>query len=497
VLVLAFACSSTKSTSEPLLRSGASGVGDMPSSGGSSGLAEAGGGGTDSGHAGAPEAGGSGGSTNTAGKGGTPNGGSGNRGSGGSSGKVGSSPGGSTGKAGSGAQGGMGAAGGSDSSGGTGGQIGGAAGMPPNPCLLDGGCPAGEWINVTPSTVSLTDGDCGNFGTKTVQADPKHPQDIYTFYFCQGLWKSSDYGQTWQGPINKGDNAAKVTDCAGGITLGPTDGTHPPLMWLSCIRGDGLGFWKSLDGGVTWTSVVVTNTPQDATGQQFYPPIVDPYDNQHLLMAGHANNFLLESVNGGDTWKTLTLDPGMTQNTQGGTWAPAFIDNGNPADTRKTWLFIAAMTGGLEGTWRTTDAGATWTHVDNNEHINGGSQIYQPDTKGSIFMPGVYSGEGWGVLYSSDFGLTWQHVGGSTQESVVIGTPKNLYAAYGWGVGAGGEAAPSLEVSSLPGTGDWATPGTPMEMTQGPAEGAVTSDGKNNIVFLANYNAGLWRYVEP
>jgi hypothetical protein len=34
-------------------------------------------------------------------------------------------------------------------------------------------------------------------------------------------------------------------------------------------------------------------------------------------------------------------------------------------------------------------------------------------------------------------------------------------------------------------------------MTQGPGQAAVTSDGVHNIVLLASYNAGLWRYVEP
>jgi hypothetical protein len=38
---------------------------------------------------------------------------------------------------------------------------------------------------------------------------------------------------------------------------------------------------------------------------------------------------------------------------------------------------------------------------------------------------------------------------------------------------------------------------TPPAMTQGPAQAAVTSDGKNNILVIASYNAGLWRYIEP
>src|SRR5690606_37237190 len=107
--------------------------------------------------------------------------------------------------------------------------------------VLNGGCPEGEWIHVTPAEVDLTsDGTCGNFGTKTVQFDSRHPQDAYTHFFCQGIYKSSDYGQTWTGPINSNN----VQDCAGGITLGPTDANTPPILYLSCIRGAAIGFCR-------------------------------------------------------------------------------------------------------------------------------------------------------------------------------------------------------------------------------------------------------------
>ena len=68
---------------------------------------------------------------------------------------------------------------------------------------------------------------------------------------------------------------------------------------------------------------------------------------------------------------------------------------------------------------------------------------------------------------------------------------------FGWGIGAGNVVDPVLEVSPLPGTGAWTKPGTPAAMTQGPAQAAVTNDGKNNIILTASYNAGMWRYVEP
>jgi hypothetical protein len=365
---------------------------------------------------------------------------------------------------------------------------------PADVCTRPEGCTAGTWVDVTPAEIDLKNGGCGNFGAKTVQTDALHPEVFYTLFFCQGVWKSTDYGQTWKGPINTGAHAAEITDCAGGIALPRNNTVSPPIIYAACIRGSGLGVWKSTNGGIDWTNRKVT-PGADLSGQQFYAPAVDPYDANHLLMAGHAVDVLVESTDGGESWSLVTTNPGMKQN--GGTGGIDFIDTGSAATTRTTWLWLAAQSGGNVGTWRTTNAGHDWTQVETNEHINGESQLYQPDKSGGVFMAGVYSKQGWGVFRSPDFGVTWAHVGQTTQEAIVFGTPKNLYAMYGWGIGAGGMVDPSLEVASLPGTGTWTKPGTPAAMTQGPAQAAVTFDGKNSIIVTASYNAGVWRYVEP
>jgi hypothetical protein len=39
-----------------------------------------------------------------------------------------------------------------------------------------------------------------------VQADPANPSHLYTMFHCQGVWKSTNYGTTWTGPINTGTN---------------------------------------------------------------------------------------------------------------------------------------------------------------------------------------------------------------------------------------------------------------------------------------------------
>jgi hypothetical protein len=352
----------------------------------------------------------------------------------------------------------------------------------------------GTWTNVTPTSIDLVSAlSCGNYGTETVQVDPAHPSNLYTEFNCQGIYKSTDYGATWSGPINTGSNGAAVTDCAGGITISPTSTATIPTIYESCIRGSGIGFWKSVDGGVNWTRYAVS--PSGTSRQDYYPPVVDPYDSNHLLMCGHEQDFLVESVDGGQNWTNVSLNSGMLEN--GGTCAVFFINTGNATTTRTTWLWMAQITGGLYGTWRTANSGAAWVQVDKNEHPHGLSEIYQPDNNGTVYMAGMYSTFGWGVLKSGDYGQTWSHVGIATNETVVWGTSKNVYAMFGWPIGAGQNVDPVFQLGAQPGNGTWVEPGTPAGLTQGPGQVTVVNDGTHNIFLGAMFNGGLWRYIEP
>lgn len=348
------------------------------------------------------------------------------------------------------------------------------------------------WVNVTPPGADLTSFLCSNFGVQTIQQDPMQPSNLYTSFGCQGIWKSTDYGITWSGPINTGSNAALVTDCSGGLTISQASTASPPTVYQSCIRGNGIGFWKSTDGGVTWTNFVITPT---SGNQSYFPPVVDPYNQSHLLMTGHEFDSTVESQDGGATWTSVPLNSGMLQTSKSG--FVFFINTGTASTTHTTWLWIGDLTGGFTGTWRTTNSGTTWTMVDTNEHV-ANAQIYQPDTSGVMYMAGQYSAHGPGILRSTDYGQTWAHVGASTAASVVAGTSKNIYSMYGFPVGLGGFVDPVFQFGAVPGTGSWVSPGSPPGMTVEGASGiAVTNDGTHNILLGAMWNGGIWRYVEP
>ncbi len=351
----------------------------------------------------------------------------------------------------------------------------------------------GVWVNVTPANVDLTNAlSCGNFGASTVQVDPDRPSNVYAHFDCQGIWKSVDNGVTWTGPINTGTNGTAVADCAGGIKLAK-NGTATPTLHLSCIRGAALGYWRSVDGGVNWTKFRITQDP--ATRQDMYPPSVDPYDTDHLVMAGHEHDLVAESVDGGRNWTAVPINPGMVMTVRSA--AVAFINTGTAATTRSSILWIGEQSGGLYGTWRTTTSGTSWTQVDKNEHPVGYAEVFQPDASGVMYMAGFYSDRGAGVLRSSDFGLTWIQVGANENQRAVWGTSRNVYSSYSFPRSLDASDGPSFQTAPQPGTGTWTRPATPPAMRQGAAQVAIGFDGTRNYFVTANFGAGLWRYVEP
>lgn len=341
----------------------------------------------------------------------------------------------------------------------------------------------GTWTNVTPAGVDLTSPlSCNSYGTQSVQSDPAHPSNLYAQFNCQGIWKSTDFGATWSGPVNTGANGTVAGDCAGEIAIAPGSTATVPTIYQSCIRGMALGFWRSVDGGVNWNRYTVTPTP---ARQDYFGPVVDPYDQNHLLMPAHEFDSIVESFDGGQTWSSVPLNNGMLLGS--GSAAIFFINTGNATTTRRTWLYLGDA--GRAGTWRTVDSGATWVQVNDNIRF-GGTQIYQPDNNGVVFMAGTS-----GVLRSVDYGQTWKQVAGNLR-SVVFGTPKNVYAMYGVTVNGTGTSNPAFEVASQPGTGTWVAPGTPAGMN-GVSRVAVVNNGSSSIVVGAMWNSGLWRYVEP
>jgi len=346
--------------------------------------------------------------------------------------------------------------------------------LPPDPCVAAGTCPPGVWVNVTPPDMpaNVLRPTANVFGPGSIAGDPARPSDIYVGGSSAGLWKSSDYGNTWA-LIND-----TLPDVPRSAVIAVTS-TTPATIWAAGYNT----IYKSVDGGQTFTQTQLTVS--------LYSLNVDPNDATHLISGLHEADGIVESTDAGATWKIVG---GGGFPTGGVSWYPYFIDAGSAATTRRTWFAIAQN--GASAIM-TKDQGATWSipqGLAGLQHPHGNSQIFQSGQ--TLFVAGLEGPEGQGVYRSTDLGASWSRAdSGQRPEAVVWGTAKNVYAMYAWAC-SGCDLGTQFEIAPQPGT-DWATVEVPAELLIGPNGVVATSDGTRNIFVGLMWDQGLWRYVEP
>jgi hypothetical protein len=247
---------------------------------------------------------------------------------------------------------------------------------------------------------------------------------------------------------------------------------------VSSGRGDG-SLFRSGDGGSIWNLVGGGFT------DNLYSLRVDPADPRHLLSGLHEQDGLVESTDGGESWKRVDKDGWPSG---GVSWFPFFVDDaGAPAG--KSWLAIAQGGGGLV---RTRDGGGQWSvpaGIAGLQHGHGCAQIVQTGT--ALFAPGV-DGPGQGVYRSTDLGLSWMRVDNGQPQSVAWASDKAIYSMWGWA--CSGCAFDNFQRASPDGTA-WTHIDVPEHL--GATNVAVTHDGTHAIFVGVMWAAGIWRYIEP
>lgn len=247
--------------------------------------------------------------------------------------------------------------------------------------------PAGEfdsilrWRNVGPYRGGRTRAICGV---------PSQPNVFYMAPVNGGVFKSIDYGRTWQ-PIFDDQPTASI----GAIAVAPSD---PNIVYVG--SGEGLhrpdlsvgdGVYKSTDAGKTWTHLGLRN------GQQVSQLAVDPKnpDRIFVAVAGHPygpneERGIYRSIDGGKTFeKVLYRDENVGA-------SDVQIDPSNPG------IVYAALWESREGPWEN----------------------------------GVFNGDGGGIFKSVDGGKTWRQLSKGLPDNIVQANlaiapslPKTLFAA--------------------------------------------------------------------
>ncbi len=254
--------------------------------------------------------------------------------------------------------------------------------------------------------------------TRAACGVPGEPNVFYIGQVDGGVWKSTDYGRTWQPVFDK-----EPTQSIGAIAVAPSD---PGIVYVA--SGEGLqrpdlsvgdGIYKSTDAGKSWTHLGLRDS------QQIPALTVDPHDPNRLFAAvlGHPygpnpQRGIFRSTDGGKTWKKVLY---VNENTGGDDVA---IDPANPSIVYATlwearqgpWEDHNSYGGDDGGIFKSTDGGNTWHKLTHGlpKNLNQAYVAIAPSLPSRLYatvasnLEGDYqSGKGLGIYRSDDAGETW------------------------------------------------------------------------------------------
>ena len=310
-----------------------------------------------------------------------------------------------------------------------------------------------KWQFLGPNNVS------GRVTDVAVVAPKGRNYTIYAATASGGVWKTDNEGITWA-PVF--ENA--VSTAIGDIALDPSD---PQTVWIgtgecNIFRSSqaGAGVYKSTDGGKTWTHKGLAAT------QTIARIIVHPKNPDVVYVAASGHEWTLnpergvyKTVDGGRNWEKvlsvddetgaidLVMDPKDNDTVYAAMWQrtrPKWNDPRN--NTRSAG----------SGIWKTTDAGKSWTpinnglpeakfrgrigidlclskpnvlyaYVDNYEKAREATAAELADSYG---LPSAGIIKGATVYRSDDKGGSWKQVTGLTPEQKAI--MERHSNTYGW-----------------------------------------------------------------
>lgn len=174
-----------------------------------------------------------------------------------------------------------------------------------------------------------------HFGTPavyviSVTVDPLSPNTVYAGTQNEGLFKSSDFGETWK---------STGTGLSGAITYLTPDPSRGGRLFASTATA----FYLSEDGGATWTNIM--NLPA-------WTVSIDPNRPSNVYATARTGG-VFRSFDGGHTWQGINT--GITNLTMGRS-APVIVDPGDPQT-----LYVGSEGGGV---LKSLDEGGHWFQVN-------------------------------------------------------------------------------------------------------------------------------------
>lgn len=251
-------------------------------------------------------------------------------------------------------------------------------------------------------------------------------QQPYTFYVAAangGLWKTINNGTTFF-PIFDTQSVIAIGD----IAVAPSE---PDILWVGTGEPNnsstdpyasywGDGVYKSLDGGQTWENMGLPES------HQIGRIVVHPQnpDIVYVAAVGHLysdnpERGVFKTTDGGKTWQHVlkvtyedrhagAIDLAMNPKNPAVLYAAAYDRHGTP------WMFFEGGEGG--GIYKTTDAGSSWTKLENGlpKGLIGRIGLAISPQNPEILYASIHTGESFEqrfenhIYCSDDAGLSWR-----------------------------------------------------------------------------------------
>src|SRR5688572_22150728 len=282
---------------------------------------------------------------------------------------------------------------------------------PRNPAVLYVGAASGGLWKTTNKGVTWKDVFVGQpdntFGALAIfEGDPRivwagtgEQNNRQSSSWGGGVYRSTDAGETWS------HVGLKETRSIGRVVLHPTD---PNIAYIAAVgnlwRGNPeRGVFKTTDAGRTWTKALYVDTLTGATDI-----VMDPRNPNVLYAATYQRLRKAYGFNGGGPGSAIykTTDAGAT-------WSK--LENGIPTgDKGRIGLAIARSNPrvivatiehpGQGGTYRSEDGGETWKRMSatNPRPMYYSKPTIDPNNDKRIYLPGVY------IAKSEDGGVTFE-----------------------------------------------------------------------------------------
>lgn len=202
----------------------------------------------------------------------------------------------------------------------------------------------------------------------TVTGTPHYPGTFYLGASGGGVWKSEDYGTTW----NNVSDGFFATPSIGAIEVAPTDpnvvyvGTGSDGLRSNVISGKGV--YKSIDAGKTWEHIGLEKAGQIGAVE------IDPRNHNVAWVAAIGNAFrsnpergVFKTIDGGKTWdKVLFIsdqvgfaDLELLPNNPDIVYAAAWKAE------RKPWTIISGGNTNEGGIYKSINGGKDWIKLEN------------------------------------------------------------------------------------------------------------------------------------